>query len=57
MPKAGKKAKPHPKPTVVRAPVAVTTPTGGSKTVMKSYTRNKLQDVTNREMKARMASK
>ncbi|KAJ7840271.1 hypothetical protein B0H14DRAFT_2587506 [Mycena olivaceomarginata] len=56
MPKAGKKGKPRPKPTVVRAPVAVTTPTGGSKTVMKNYTRNKLQDVMNREMKARMAS-
>ncbi|KAJ7703810.1 hypothetical protein B0H14DRAFT_2647720 [Mycena olivaceomarginata] len=52
MPKAGKKAKPHPKPTVVHTPVAITTPTGGSKTVMKNYTRNKLQDVMNREMKA-----
>ncbi|KAJ7767090.1 hypothetical protein B0H14DRAFT_2633106 [Mycena olivaceomarginata] len=56
MPKVGKKAKPHPKPTVVRALMAVTPPTGGSKTVMKSYTQNKLQDVTDREMKAQIAS-
>ncbi|KAJ7824261.1 hypothetical protein B0H14DRAFT_2597388 [Mycena olivaceomarginata] len=57
MPKATKPVKPRPR--VVCAPVAVVTPTGGSKTVMKTYTpaqRNKLQDMTNLEMKAQMAA-